>query len=343
MRGVLHLLTVPNIAIQNPVDILMRRAILSHRYILSYAFGEIEFCVGVAGFYKETLSMKFYSLFSMFVSIALFASQSFAESNRKVLLISDIDDTIKSSHVLNTYGKIGRAGNVTIRFSGMAQLYQLIVNENPLSTKIVYLSNAPKQILDIPIIRYGHQMFLNYNNFPYGELDLRESIFEKDHKIKELRRMITKEKPDVVIMIGDNGEQDAAIYRQATLELQNENLKMVTFIHQLYSVNPNIVDEVLGTDCFSEKGHALEANQTGFVTPVEIAIELNRQKLLSDDKKQWMIDKVAPFIASESIFASDVVGTITFPVYINCSDFKWQWEITNDLRPLVSKIERSCR
>lgn len=272
--------------------------------------------------------------------LSLFA---FAATPKKVLLISDIDDTIKSSHVLSKVGETARVANVTVRFNGMAQLYQLIVNENPSSTKIVYLSNAPKKILGIPALQYLHQTFLSFNRFPPGEVDLRESIFEKDHKIKEIRRLLINEKPDVVIMIGDNGENDAAIYRQATLEFANQGLTMVSFIHQLYSTKPGFIDSVLGTNSFSEIGKILEQDQTGFVTPIEIALQLNQQGLLGSDKVAWMVQYVAPVIVKESYFDSDAIGAITFPSYMNCTDFKWQWPETAQLLPLIHKIRSQCK
>ncbi len=287
--------------------------------------------------------MRILASITIIFFISFLSLVAFAATPKRVLLISDIDDTIKSSHVLSKVGVAARVTNMTVRFSGMAQLYQLIVNENPGTTKIVYLSNAPEEVLGIPVLQYLHQTFLSFNRFPPGEVDLRESIFEKDHKIKEIRRLLTNEKPDVVIMIGDNGENDAAIYRQATLEFANKGITMVSFIHQLYSTKLGFIDSVIGTNSFSEIGKKLKQDQTGFVTPVEIALQLNQQRLLGADKVSWMIQNVAPFIVQESYFDSDVVGTITFPSYINCSDFKWQWPETAELLPLIHKIKSQCK
>lgn len=279
----------------------------------------------------------------MFLPILFLTLKAVATVPLRVLLVSDIDDTIKVSHVLSNTGMTARAANVTVRFSGMAQLYQLIVNENPTSTQIVYLSNAPKDLFGIDALQYLHQTFLSYNRFPPGTLDLRADIFEKDHKIKELRKMIAAEKPDVVIMFGDNGELDTEIYKQATLEMKDKPIKMVTFIHQLYATEVPVLDQVLGLDSIAEVGKKIEPGQTGFVTPIEISLELNQLGLLKTESVDWMLKNVAPFIANESYFDSDSYGPITFPSFMQCQDFKWMWPVTSQTKALVKKINSVCK
>ncbi len=280
---------------------------------------------------------------SLFLSVFLIAFKLVAVESPRVLLISDIDDTIKVSHVLSTAGKTARAANVTVRFSGMAQLYQLIVNENPSSTQIVYLSNAPKDVFGITALQYLQQTFLSYNRFPPGMVDLRADVFEKDHKIKELRRMITEEKPDIVIMIGDNGERDTEIYYQATLEMKDKPIKMITFIHQLYATQVSDFDKGLGLDLWAEVGKKIRDGQTGFVTPIEIALELQQHGVLKNESVQWMLKNVAPFIANESYFDLDSYGPITFPSFIRCQDFNWKWPVTSETKELVKKINSVCK
>ena len=79
--------------------------------------------------------------------------------NKKVLLVSDIDDTIKVSHVLGTTQKFLRALDVTTAFTGMSIFYQLIVDENPNTTTVVYISNAPHDIKGIEIMKLSHEKF----------------------------------------------------------------------------------------------------------------------------------------------------------------------------------------
>lgn len=236
----------------------------------------------------------------------------------KLLLISDIDDTIKVSHVLNKADAVSRAADVTTPFTGMAQLYQWVVNSNK-NTQIVYLSNAPEEVAGIPAFKISHQTFLNYNHFPEGELDLRGDLFDKNFKITEIRRLLTNEKPDIVIFVGDNGERDAEIYHQATLEFAQSGIQFHTFIHQLYSKEKSFFKP----DFLEELGHSLFSEQSGFVTPIEIALQLKDESLISAEGLQWMLQNVAPYIAQEKTFKWDGLKQITFPFFSNCADFDW--------------------
>ncbi len=257
----------------------------------------------------------------------------------KVLLVSDIDDTIKVSHVLSTIGKFGRAADVTTPFLGMAALYQLIINENPANTKIVYLSNAPDEVAGIPALRISHQTFLDRNHFPKGSLLLRDGLFEQDHKIKELRLLIESEKPDVLILLGDNGEKDILIYDQIVSEYAGlTRMKILTFIHQLYATEKSF----LVPDFLSEIGLKIKPQQVGFVTPVEIGLKLNEQHLLSRKSLEWMYKNIIPRIVSESSSLWDGFEPISFPSFKKCQDFRWIFATPAPVLSLVHKIEREC-
>ncbi len=268
----------------------------------------------------------------------------------KVLLISDIDDTIKVAHVLNKAGQIVRATDTTTPFRGMAPLYQLIINQNPSSTKIAYISNAPKTagaipyvpqfLADLPAANVLHQSFLDSNRFPKGELILREDLRDKMHKTNAIHQLIAKEKPDVVILIGDNGESDMDYYKQATDEYAaNKNMQVVTFIHQLYKSQASSFFPA----AFQEMGRAIYPEQTGFVTPIEIALKLNELHLLGQDKVDWLIQHVMPDIVQETQLKLNVAQPITFPTFKNCEDFKWSFSRPQQLQSLIQKIEEQCR
>lgn len=256
----------------------------------------------------------------------------------RTLIISDIDDTIKVSHILSLSGKITRASDVTTPFTGMAQLYQLILNQNIKDSRIVYLSNAPKDVAGIPALELSHKNFLSFNNFPTGDMELREDILDENHKINEIRRLVEQEKPDLMILIGDNGELDPEIYHQANVEF-SKGIKIITFIHQMYSFKvpfymPNILAEI-GAKIYSE--------QVGFVTPMEIAVELRRQKLFDKNSYDWLIKNVSPYILNEGRFKWDGLKPITFPTFKNCQDFVWKWKLTQELIPIYKKIKNSCQ
>lgn len=274
----------------------------------------------------------------------------------KVLLISDIDDTIKVSHVLNKIGKYARAVDATTPFKGMAQLYQLIFNQNPATTKIAYLSNAPQNLAALPNVpqelavipasSVTHQLFLDYNRFPEGELILRENLDDQEHKAKALRRLIETEKPDILIMIGDNGEKDVDFYKQAVEEhAYMKNMLVLTFIHQLYKTEASIY----WPDFLDEIGRTLFSQQIGYVTPIEIALKLREQRVIGQDKVDWMVKNVAPAIVAEAEIKWDGLKPISFPFFKKCSGFKWNFlrslqtqAQTVQLRKLIQRIESEC-
>lgn len=262
-----------------------------------------------------------------------------ANQAKKILLVSDIDDTIKVSHILSRFGKYARALDITTPFRGMAPLFQLIQNENPFSTQIVYLSNAPKELVGVPAASVSHQLFLVNNRFPEGELILREDITDPNHKIRTLRRLIEAEMPDVLILIGDNAEKDVDVYHEVTREYAYlTQMQVVTFIHQVYSAKNNFFIP----DAFEEIGRLPYAEQVGFVTPVEISLKLNELGLLKSESVAWMIKNVSPLIATEDRVKWDGLAPITFPSFKNCSNFKWNFTRPMGLEWMIKRVEKEC-
>lgn len=273
-------------------------------------------------------------LFTLSATFLLF--QAVPETiSAKTLVISDIDDTIKVSHILNWGGKLSRAADVTTPFRGMSELYQLLRNEQ--GTHIFYLSNAPRRLVGVPALDVSHRTFLSLNNFPYGEVLLREDMRDPHHKITELRRLVRVERPDIVILVGDNGEKDPEVYEQFRREYGTQ-VRILTFIHQLYSTERSrFVPGFLG-----EVGAEIYPEQVGYVTPVEIALELKEQGLLAPDSAAWMVRNIAPKIVAEGQFKWDGLKPITFPAFKKCAEFRWRWPLTVDVLPLHGKISSVC-
>ena len=142
----------------------------------------------------------------------------------------------------------------------------------------------------------------------------------------------------MLILIGDNGERDPEVYHQAYMEFSNQ-VRILTFIHQMYSHHVPFHK----LNFLAEVGTSIEKEQVGFVTPIEIAVELHKQNLLSENSYTWMIKNVMPYIIKEGRFKRDGFKPISFPAFKNCSDFVWRWEITPELSPIYDKIKKVCR
>lgn len=223
-------------------------------------------------------------LISLFTALILVSGSHVAAATKKVIVVSDIDDTLKVSHILNPARAAARVANYSAHFTGMAQLFQLLARQPGTQTDFVYLSNAPSNIAGFKTWLPAHQRFLEHNNFPKGILNLRDDIHEKDHKIIEIRKLVKMQAPDVMIFLGDNGERDTEIYRQAVQEFQNTSIEFVTFIHQVYKTENGFLDGLLRL----EIGKKLGPGQTGYVTPVEIALELQQHALLDAPATAWV-------------------------------------------------------
>lgn len=220
-------------------------------------------------------------------------------AHAKVVVVSDIDDTIKVSHVLDSSDSVSNAARMDNLFYGMPELYQSI--QSSTNAKMFYLSNAPRALME----RY-HRNFLSKNKFPNGGLLLRENIFDKTFKLRMIRKIIRDEVPSLLILIGDNGEHDSEVYYQITQEYPS--LQIMTYIRQVYSA-------FYGTDLGAE----IYANQTGFVTPIEVAISLQKKSLLSSQNVINLERFYVPFALSQTFELTK--GVLAFPGWQDCRDF----------------------
>jgi phosphatidate phosphatase APP1 len=164
------------------------------------------------------------------------------EPSHGISIISDIDDTIKISEVLdkvrllaNTFispfrpvvGKYKNTKNksfeISFRFLGMPDLYQQWQAKNK-NCIFHYLSGMPDQLYTLT------QEFININHFPDGSFHMRHfgwaaaSLFNFlhsrstfTHKMSYLHFFLSNTNRDYVL-IGDSGEKDPEIYGTITRE-----------------------------------------------------------------------------------------------------------------------------
>jgi phosphatidate phosphatase APP1 len=174
-----------------------------------------------------------------------------------VLLISDLDDTIKISHTQSKLITIYRGLFRSAAFAGMASLYQEILANHPGST-LAIVSSSP------PAIRKKIEYFLRLNEFPGATLTLRDWIREPAvlaYKIKAISAL-TERSPHPVILVGDDTEHDPEVLAQ---------------------VEKKFPGKVLARYIRVVKGRELPENTKGFFTAFDIACaELAAGRLKSD-------------------------------------------------------------
>jgi phosphatidate phosphatase APP1 len=142
-------------------------------------------------------------------------------------VISDIDDTIVQTGAtsLLTMARIVLLSNAHTRlpFQGIAALYTALergatdLQRNPL----FYVSSSPWNLYDVLVL------FLAINKIPAGPLFLQDwglrrnaliKTSHRDHKRAVIATLLATYPDLPFVLIGDSGEQDAEIYREATRE-----------------------------------------------------------------------------------------------------------------------------
>ncbi len=262
----------------------------------------------------------FLLLWSFWVSV-LVCSPSFTFA--KILVISDIDDTLKISHVISTVDSILSAFDDKSYFTGMPEVLQSLAKNNP-DIEFHYVSLAPRFFME-----QQHLNFLTKNNFPISELHMNPgTLQDPDLKQKVIRKLLEDKKPELVIYLGDNGQFDSLVYKQMTLEFPETASH--TYIREVYSK-------------FGSSKFPTQEGQTGFVTSVELALDLNEKGLLPAADYPAIEKLVFDQLKLES--SRQLGGLRIFPAWQDCRDFIWRWDFrdpSEDLIAIEIAIEKKC-
>jgi phosphatidate phosphatase APP1 len=129
--------------------------------------------------------------------------------NAPLLLISDLDDTIKISHTQSKLITVYRGLFRTSAFAGMAQLYAELLAFHP-ESRFCLVSSSPPQI------RRKIEFFLTKNGFPKGRIILRDWIRQSSivkYKLGSILAMVEEADPGcAVVLIGDDTEHDPEVF-----------------------------------------------------------------------------------------------------------------------------------
>jgi hypothetical protein len=159
-------------------------------------------------------------------------------SQAKTVLVSDIDDTIKATNVRSIPGLIKNGLNLSNEFKGTSQLYGYIEDNMSASSKFYYVTGAPESVVDV------HHAFLFVEWFPVGSvvnrLSLDQDTFE--FKLGAITSVVEKEKPDLLILIGDNGEKDPDVYSKIKAD------RKIQLIHHVYDEEAVVGDFLTSID-----------------------------------------------------------------------------------------------
>jgi hypothetical protein len=242
----------------------------------------------------------------------------------KVLVISDIDDTLKVSHILSKSRSTSSAFDDDSKFVGMAEIFQEL-QASYYDIEFHYVSLAPKFLMG-----HQHREFLEENNFPVTELHMNSGIKQDpDLKQKVIRMLLLEKAPELVLYFGDNGQFDTIVYDQMTHEFSH--IPAVTYIREAYSRR-------------GESQHPTLNGQIGFVTSVEVVIDLISRNILPKSAYPPIQDIVYKRLMKDD--EDESFGKMVFPSWQDCRDFKWIWNVRNPPEKLLrikSMILQRCQ
>jgi hypothetical protein len=173
-----------------------------------------------------------------------------------IMVVSDIDDTIKWSHILGPEMVVD-GPNYHLAFKGMPEVYTSLANGG---AKIVYVSGAPDALIAKLQLNLIPQKVISTNHFPDGEIYLHKiGESTEDFKVATITK-IMKDNPAVdFVLIGDNGQKDIDTYTRIRQDPEIGSRAQQVFIHKIYNGSPSLEPK---------------ADQHPFVTAADLAAML---------------------------------------------------------------------
>lgn len=184
--------------------------------------------------------MNLRTLFAFLLSFSIGTS---AQAASNLLLVSDIDDTLRQTNVLNM-SSLHVLKNE--EFAGLSLLYNMLADS--IVDKTVYVTGIPEPL------EKTSQLFLMMHAYPSGPIYARNFLTNNtiEHKLKSIRKILRKETPKALVLIGDNAEHDPKIYQTIEAEFPGQS---ISYIHQLYDL-------------------AIPAGQVPWLTSVDLSLNM---------------------------------------------------------------------
>jgi len=183
------------------------------------------------------------------LSIALGLACSSISAFAGFKIVSDIDDTVKLTHVRSNVdaAKNGIFGNKT--FLGMAELYQELSSSSKESQAMVFVSGSPQSLKGSL-----SDMLVGEKGFPDAEFYLKNWIKDgstKDFKVSAFKK-IAAQSPLPMILLGDDTEHDPQAFVEFIASQPKERV-LAAYVHQVH-------------------GETLPAGVTPYVTAMDVAL-----------------------------------------------------------------------
>lgn len=243
----------------------------------------------------------------------------------KTLVIANVEDTLKISHVRNFWDSLNYTASTRKRFLGMSELFNSLANHNP-DFQFIYLTQSPDLVAG-----KNEREFLSQNGFPRGSSYSYESNSDKASRLNILKRLVTLHQAQRVLLLSHNGAVDVQAFHDLVEQLPN--VSFFPYIHIVYS-----------TQAISEVGSALFSEQTGYVTSVELLVDWQQKGFVEFADVFTTLQILKDRILSENVETSGLFE-YGIPSFVKCDDFQWGWSVEGDyqfLAPFRDYVMNRC-
>ena len=274
-----------------------------------------------------------------------------------VVLISDIDDTLKASDIIGlTHAGFSDAkrksaalkscANSRNSFTGLSLLYtafacfgvatqdraschQFRAHNRGAERMVFYVTGAPNKLAGFPL------RFLLNSRFPVGPVSPRENtdVSTLEHKVAAITKIIEHLPAATIILVGDNGEHDTQVFAQIQSRFagRSARYKIHAFVH--YVASPEDIKESL-------KGAPIETDQHVFVTAADLAVQFLTAGWINQESADEVVASVAKALSDKD----DRLAVI--PVWMNCRGFDsstTDWAGLPEYPEITRSVEDRCR
>ncbi|MGZ3747447.1 MAG: phosphatase domain-containing protein, partial [Pseudobdellovibrionaceae bacterium] len=200
--------------------------------------------------------MNLFGLILVFVSVFVLGFPTQGIARERTLVIVQVEDTLKLSHVQNFWDSLNYTTDTKQRFIGMNAVLSELARVNGASS-FVYLTQEPELAAG-----EAEMAFVNMNGFPRGQfMAYSNNNPDRDAQMRVIRKAIKNFNPARVILISHNGGLDPEIFHGISLEFKD--ISFLQYIHVIYS-----------TMSPSEMGSPLFSEQTGYVSAAELLVDM---------------------------------------------------------------------
>lgn len=206
---------------------------------------------------RNIVSIAIHFLLILFVAVPAHAADSF-------IIVSDLDDTVKVTHVCSRNNMAFNAMASKLAFSGMPALYHSLLGENHHAGRLMFLSGSPSFLSDKIHDFLEHAHFFRYTLTLRGVKEVFKAPLS-DFKMKKMKELYGASKGNSFILIGDDTQNDPEIYIDFSARTKKRNKVLAIYIRKI-------------------TGRDLPKSSTGFVTAYDIALREFKAGRLSETK-----------------------------------------------------------